>query len=93
MIEDPKGEGNDRILETTYIRLKKEDRKFFMKKGKGRRQFIANLIDLDAIRPAGCDCGHCRAGWDCCGRWFAMHNTVTVVGRHLRVTQTLGQNI
>ena len=51
------------------------------------------LLAAGVIQPYGCDCGHCAAGWDCCGRLFPSFVTVRRVRGGWRVAQSYQRNI
>ena len=51
------------------------------------------LLDAGVIEPYGCDCGHCAAGWDCCGQLFPSSVTVRRVRGGWRVSQHYLRNI
>lgn len=51
------------------------------------------LLDRGLIEPYGCDCGHCRAGWDCCGCLFPSIVRAERVRGGVRITQHYYRNI
>lgn len=58
-----------------------------------RRQFVSDLIRTGHVKPHGCSCGKCAAGWDCCGRMFVRRTTVNPARGGIHVVQHWARNI
>lgn len=64
----------------------------------GSRRAIARLLavvltEAGLLRSTRCDCSHCRADRDCCGRWVGYAPRFAFDRRGVTVTQHVGRNV
>lgn len=63
------------------------------KRGLRSGHLYDTALNLRLVSRLRCDCGHCRAGYDCCGNYFPNSVNVTRVKRGIRVETTYVRNI
>jgi hypothetical protein len=55
--------------------------------------FIRPLQKAGDLPSFGCDCSHCLAGWDCCGRMVPQYARASRIKRHLVITIHYNRNV
>ena len=73
------------------FRMNKAQAKVALRRGGWR--FLKELRAEGVLPRGGCDCGHCAAGWDCCGRMVPSYARVKRVKRGVVVIQHYGRNV
>jgi hypothetical protein len=85
--------GEDDMVHVLNIRCNREEAASHTLDWRSKRQLTDFLVECGRLRPAGCDCSHCRADWDCCGSMIVSFRTVKRVRRGLKITTHFSRNV
>lgn len=75
------------------LRMNKRRVDMLLRDRKLQRNLIKGLEHLGYLEKQGCDCGHCRAGWDCCARMVPSYVQIRRVKRGAVVIQHYSRNV